>query len=111
MTVTRLGMQGARVRCSVSCGVLASEVEQARCNGRQSAIGPIALGKASSAVQQLFGSKRQVQDLTYDAAVEAMSADGDKVAKAAMAAAFVAVAPAMARAAEQVVRPHCEGAE
>jgi class 3 adenylate cyclase len=35
MTVTRLGMQGDRVRCSVSRGVLASEDEQCRCQGRR----------------------------------------------------------------------------
>ena len=33
MNVTRLGMKGELIRCSVSRGVLAAEKEQSRCNG------------------------------------------------------------------------------
>lgn len=111
MTVTRLGMQGDRVRCSVSRGVLASESEQGRCNGRQTAVGATAYAMGSAAVQRLFGTSRRIEDLTYDAAVEALSASGDKVAKAAAMAEFARSAPAVARAIEQPVQPYSQGAE
>lgn len=39
MNVTRLGMKGELIRCSVSRGVLAAEAEQGRCNGKETAIG------------------------------------------------------------------------
>ena len=39
MNVTRLGMKGELVRCSVSRGVLTAEKEQGRCRGNETAIG------------------------------------------------------------------------
>lgn len=108
MTVTRLGMQGSRVRCSVSRGVLASESEQCRCKGTETAIGQAAYDTGSSAVQNLFGKSRIIANLDYDMAVDSLAADGDKVAKAATAAAYVASAPAMAKASEQPFRPYLE---
>ncbi len=39
LTATRLGLKGSGTRCSVSRGVLASEAEQSRCSGRQTAVG------------------------------------------------------------------------
>jgi hypothetical protein len=109
MTVTRLGMQGDRLRCSVSRGVLASEVEQCRCSGTESAIGQSAYDGGTSAVRKLFGKSRKIADLDYDVAVDSLTADGDKVAKAATIAAYVVAAPAMAKAAEQPFRPYCGG--
>jgi class 3 adenylate cyclase len=106
MTVTRLGMQGNRVRCSVSRGVVTSENEQCRCAGTESAIGQAAYDAGTSAVRKLFGKSRKIKDLTYDVALEAMTADGDKVAKAATIAAYAVPAPAMARAVEQPFRPY-----
>jgi class 3 adenylate cyclase len=106
MTVTRLGMHGDRIRCSVSRGVVNSEIEQCRCMGTESAIGQLAYNAASTAVRKLFGSNRKIKHLTYDIAIEALSADGDKVAKAATAAAYAVAAPAMAKAAEQPFRPY-----
>jgi class 3 adenylate cyclase len=41
MNVTRLGMKGELIRCSVSRGVIAAEKEQARCKGIETAIGEI----------------------------------------------------------------------
>lgn len=108
MTVTRLGMQGSRVRCSVSRGVVASESEQCRCSGTETAIGQAAYDAGTVAVRNLFGKTRKIKDLTYDVALEAMTADGDKVAKAATIAAYVIAAPAMARASEQPFRPYCD---
>lgn len=52
MTVTRLGMQGDRVRCSVSRGVLSSESEQCRCGGAETAIGQSANDNGSDAVRR-----------------------------------------------------------
>lgn len=108
MTVTRLGMRGDRVRCSVSRGVLASEQEQTRCSGDETAIGPLAYGAATQAVRDLFGSKRKVSGLDYNEAVEALSEKGDGTAKAVKAAAFAAAAPAIAAASDRIVRPYAE---
>ena len=111
MTVTRLGMRGDMVRCSVSRGVLASEDEQRRCDGRETAIGPTAYDEGTAAVRKLFGVARKKSGLTYDNVVDALSADQDKTAKAAMAAAYVATSPALAKAVEQPFRPFTEGVE
>jgi len=108
MTVTRLGMQGSRVRCSVSRGVLASETEQCRCNGTETALGQKAYDAGNSAVRKLFGKSRKISDLDYDLAVDSLAADGDKVAKAATVAAYSVSAPAMAKASEQPFRPYLE---
>jgi hypothetical protein len=108
MTVSRLGMQGNRVRCSVSRGVLASEAEQCRCKGTETAIGQEAYDVGSSAVRKLFGKTRKIAGLDYDLAVDSLTADGDKVAKAATVAAYSVSAPAMAKATEQPFRPHLE---
>jgi class 3 adenylate cyclase len=106
MTVTRLGMQGDRVRCSISRGVLASEDEQRRCDGRETAIGPEAYDIGTEAVRNLFGKTRKVRDLDYDTAVENLEQDGDKTAKKALREAQQVFAPAVAKADEQPFRPH-----
>jgi len=105
MAVTRLGMQGDRVRCSVSRGVLASEDEQCRCNGVETAIGQSAYDAGSDGVRKLFGKTRKCADLDYDTAVDALAAEGDKIAKDAAIAAYSVAAPAMAKAVEQPFRP------
>ncbi len=106
MTVTRLGLQGDRVRCSVSRGVRASEAEQLRCKANETAMGPVAYSTGSQAVRDLFGTTRKVADLDYNTAVEALSEGDDKTAKAARKVAFAPAAPAVARAAETVVKPY-----
>jgi len=108
MTVTRLGMHGDRVRCSVSRGVLASEKEQTRCAGSDTAIGSFAYEAGTQAVRDLFGSKRKVSGLDYNEAVEALSEKGDETAKAVKKAAFATVAPAIAAASDRTVRPYWE---
>ncbi|MDF2118723.1 transcriptional regulator [Roseiarcaceae bacterium H3SJ34-1] len=106
---TRLGMQGDRVRCSVSRGVLQSEAEQDRCDGTQTAIGKAAYDAGTDAVRNLFGANRIVADLDYNEAVEGLAESGDSVAKAARDEAFAAVkAPAVARTADTLVRPYAE---
>jgi class 3 adenylate cyclase len=74
MTVTRLGMKGRRVRCSISRGVLASEDEQKRCNADETAIGPIAYGEAGEAVRLLFQEGRLADGLDYAAVADALTA-------------------------------------
>jgi class 3 adenylate cyclase len=106
MNVTRLGMQGDRIRCSVSRGVLGSEKEQTRCNGRETAIGQTAYDAATEAVQSLFGSTRKAADLDYNEVVEALSEKGDDSAKESKAAAFATAAPAIAKSANLVINPH-----
>lgn len=108
MTLTRLGAHGDRIRCSVSRGVLASEAEQKRCSGTQTAIGPGAYDAGTQAVRDLFGDSRRVADVDYNEAVEALAADGDKTAKATKSEAFASAAPAVRRATEQIVTPYGE---
>lgn len=83
MTVTRLGLRGDRVRCSVSRGVLLAEEEQCRCNGEQTAIGQKAYDEGSDAVRRCFGSGRRKSRLNYNEAVEALAEKGDKTADSA----------------------------
>jgi class 3 adenylate cyclase len=85
MTVTRLGMKGELVRCSVSRGVLAAEKEQGRCAGNETAIGAIAYAKGSDAVRSIFGTTRKRAGLNYDVAVEELSAKNDSAGRAAKA--------------------------
>ncbi len=107
MTVTRLGMKGDLVRCSVSRGVLTAEEEQQNCSGKETAIGSKAYGSGSAAVRKLFGSSRKVASLTYDAAVEALDAAGDKAARVVKSEALAAVAPAIHVSPGREFRPHC----
>jgi class 3 adenylate cyclase len=73
MNVTRLGIKGELVRCSVSRGVLAAEKEQSRCGGNETAIGIVAYGKASDAVRAVFGDTRKRAGFNYDVAVKELS--------------------------------------
>lgn len=106
MTITRLGMQGDRVRCAVSRGVRRSETEQGRCGDRETAIGPGAYDAGTQAVRDLFGKGRKIADLDYDTAVDALAENGDDTAKAARAAGLAVAAPAVAKAANVVVKPY-----
>lgn len=106
MTVTRLGMHADRIRCSVSRGVLVSESRQRDCYGHETAIGTGAVKVASDAVKKLFGNKNKVSHLDYNEAVEQLADNGDSTAKSARNATFSA-APAIIRALNQPVRPHC----
>src|ERR1035437_8228935 len=83
MNVTRLGMKGELIRCSVSRGVLTAESEQSRCTGNETAIGPAAYAKASDAVRDLFGPTRKRAGLDYDTVIDEMSSHNDSAAKAA----------------------------
>ena len=85
MNVTRLGMKGELIRCSVSRGVTAAEKEQARCNGSETAIGEVAYDKGSDAVRAIFGDTRRRAGLGYDTAINEMSSKNDKTARAAKA--------------------------
>jgi class 3 adenylate cyclase len=107
MTVTRLGMKGDLVRCSVSRGVLTAEEEQQNCSGMETAIGSKAYGSGSAAVRKLFGSSRKVAHLTYDATVEALDAGGDKAARVVKREALAAIAPTVHVSPGQEFRPHC----
>ena len=106
MTVTRLGMKGDLVRCSVSRGVLAAEGEQKECGGTETAIGQVAYANASSAVRKLFGATRRIANLDYDTAVEALDAGGDKAARAIKREQLAAVAPVIHVAPQRELRPH-----
>ncbi|ARP99678.1 transcriptional regulator [Pseudorhodoplanes sinuspersici] len=85
VNVTRLGMKGDLIRCSVSRGVVAAEKEQARCKGTETAIGEIAYDEGTDAVRAIFGDTRVRSKLDYDTAVNEMSSKNDKTARAAKA--------------------------
>jgi class 3 adenylate cyclase len=106
---TRLGMKGAKIRCSTGRAIHRSEAEQQRCNGSQSAIGEAAYKSASSAVQALFGKNRRVDGLRYDTAVEQLDASGDRVAKAVYVEAMQLHAPAIVSSLGDPLRPHTSG--
>jgi class 3 adenylate cyclase len=80
--VTRLGMKGVLIRCSVSRSVIAAEREQARCAGTETAIGKSAYDKGSEAVRLLFGFTRKRAHIDYDTAVDELSSKNDKTARA-----------------------------
>ncbi len=85
INVTRLGMKGELIRCSVSRGVIAAEKEQARCAGNETAIGQEAYDNGTDAVRAIFGDTRKRARLDYDTAVNEMSSKNDKTARAAKA--------------------------
>lgn len=84
--ITRLGMKGAMIRCAIGRNVLASEHEQKRCAGDETALGAVAYGWCSSAGQAIFGSSRLRAGLDYDTALDELADEGDTTAKAARAA-------------------------
>jgi len=76
-SVTRLGVKGEMIRCCISRSVLASEDEQRRCNGRETAIGPTLDKHAPQSFRDLFGSSRKRADFDYEAAEEALKPKED----------------------------------
>ncbi|MGO4409448.1 MULTISPECIES: adenylate/guanylate cyclase domain-containing protein [unclassified Brevundimonas] len=85
IALTRLGVKGSMIRCAVGRNVLASEAEQRRCAGDQTAIGQNAYDEATSAVQTMFGSSRKRSGLVYDTAVDELAGRLDETAKASKA--------------------------
>lgn len=77
-SVTRLGIKGQRIRCCISRSVLASENEQLRCNGQQTAIGQNLSKHAPTALKALFGATRRRADFDYAAAEEALKPKDEK---------------------------------
>lgn len=98
-TVTRLGVKGDLVRCSISRGTLTSEKEQHRCLGTETAIGPVAYDKAADSVKNLFGATRKKENLSYEAALQAVAINNNNPAKALKVAAAPLLKPATAAAA------------
>lgn len=106
LALTRLGMQGDRVRCCVGRAVLASEERQMASRGTETAIGENAFEEAGDGVRKLFGNSRMVADLTYDAAVDALSAEGDKAAQATVEAQSSVAPIVLVKRPEPTLRPH-----
>lgn len=96
MNVTRLGMKGELIRCSVSRGVLSAEQEQHRCSGTETAIGETAYAKASEAVRALFGTARKRANLNYDVVIKELSSKEDSSAKASVSSSLLKPATAVA---------------
>lgn len=85
IALTRLGVKGAMIRCAVGRNVLASEDEQRRCKGTETAIGEMAYAWATDAVQAMFGSGRKRSGLLYDGTVDELAGRQDETAKASKA--------------------------
>lgn len=105
-TITRLGIHGDHVRCSVSRAVRSSEAEQLRCESNETSLGIQAYDVGTQAIRDLFGDGRKIVDLDYNAAIEALAEGGDQTAKRARRAALGLAAPAVARAADVLVKPY-----
>lgn len=69
LVITRLGIKGDLIRCAVGRCVLASEEEQLRCSGRQTALGPVASGHAPEWARTWFGTTRRQTGVTYEEVV------------------------------------------
>ncbi len=95
-SVTRLGIKGEMIRCCISRSVLASENEQLRCNGRETAIGPEVHKHAPQAFQDLFGSKRKRADFDYATADEALNPKEENKKSAALGSGLLKPATAAA---------------
>jgi hypothetical protein len=108
LALSRLGMKGSLLRCAAGRAVLASEDEQRRCNGLETAIGPRAYKAGSDAVRRVFTEDRRVADLDYPAAVDELAASGDRVAKAVQIEHYTEAAPAVVPALAQPFRPHIQ---
>ncbi|UTP40928.1 transcriptional regulator [Phenylobacterium sp. LH3H17] len=108
VTITRLGLHGDRVRCSVSRAVRSSEAEQLRCGAEETALGQEAFDNGRQAVRDLFGDTRKVANLDYNEAVEGLAEREDATASAAKAAAFSVAAPAVARSTRVEVKPYAQ---
>jgi class 3 adenylate cyclase len=94
-SLTRLGVKGDMVRCCISRSVLASEEQQLRCSGTQTAIGPTTASEAPAWITQWFGSSRRQSGVTYDAALSRLES-AQQAAKSARGA------PSLLRAATGV---------
>ena len=106
-STTRLGMKGARTRCSLSRAVRQSEAKQLICTGTQSAIGDVAYKAATEAVRKLFvGPNRIAENLDYNEVVEGLASRADATARAAKAETYAPLAPAIARSSTAEVRPY-----
>lgn len=106
LAISRLGMKGSLLRCATGRAVLESEAQQGLCDGVETAIGENAYKAASAAIRTVFTDKRKAANLDYAAAVEELAASGDRVAKATLEAHYAEVAPAVAPALAQPIRPH-----
>jgi hypothetical protein len=104
IALTRLGVKGSMIRCAVGRNVLASEAEQRRCDGDETAIGAAAWDNATEAVQDLFGEDRLKGGLDYDT-VEAALKDKGEDGKTKSALSEAARPAAAAAAATSLLRP------
>lgn len=92
LALTRLGVKGALIRCAIGRGVLASEAEQRRCTGVETAMGVAAQASASDAAKRIFETAGKRSGLTYAVAVHELEGGNDAVAKASKSGPGVGVA-------------------
>jgi len=74
VSLTRLGVKGARDRCAIGLSVLNAETWQADCGGTETALGDEARRNASPGVSELFEDGPIVADLTYNKVMAAVGA-------------------------------------
>jgi class 3 adenylate cyclase len=106
ISISRLGIKGAKVRCAIGRCVLRSEAEQRLCSGVETRIGQAAYDKSNDAIQELFTDDRYVANLDYDTAVSALAAAGDTMAAKAEATVYERAKPAVVAGLSQPLRPH-----
>ncbi|MEN1929479.1 adenylate/guanylate cyclase domain-containing protein [Luteimonas sp. MJ250] len=99
LVITRLGIKGDLIRCAVGRGVLASEKQQLRCSGRQTALGPVAYGHAPEWARTWFGTTRRQAGVTYEEVVARRTQAEKGLAKSATAPSLLRPVAASAAAA------------
>ena len=106
--ISRIGIRGDRsVRCASSKAVSSSEAIQSDLNGRQTALGPVALANASPNVRRLFG-RGPVEDLDHERAARLVGPER-AVSPARVAALPASVLISQGAAATEAVRERGSG--
>lgn len=106
VTVTRLGIHGDRIRCSISRSVLESENQQMRCKSNETAIGPSAYEVGTDAVRALFGSNRKGSDLDFNEITESLASQSDETAMSSKMEAYSSAPIAVEKAAHRIIMPY-----
>lgn len=106
IAVSRLGLQGNKIRCCVGRTVIESEQTQMLCDGNQTAIGARAFNNAPEDIKQLFNRHRKANNLDYNEVIESLSDADNTVASTLKEEAYESSSKLMQRASTQTVRPY-----
>lgn len=95
VSLTRVGVQGSRVRSATGLAVVESEANQRVCSGTETAIGLALFKNLPSYLQELFDADRKAKSLTFNK-VEASVPDEEEE-KAALRSLAVAAGPVVVK--------------